>query len=207
MSALKELNVIICGVGGQGVVLMSELLGNAAIQDGIGVKGSEVLGMAQRGGSVQSNIRFGSDVYSPLTSEGKCDLLIALEPTEALRNINYLSESSIVILNTKKVVPYTVFLGMSSYPGLEEILHKLYQATKRVIALNAAPIAEEAGNLLAVNSVMVGALFATGRLPLNVATIKTVIHARFPSKLASDNIRAFELGYQSCVQARKKLSL
>ena len=82
-----------------------------------------------------------------------------------------------------------------------------YQATKRVIALNAAPIAEEAGNLLAVNSVMVGALFATGRLPLSMETIKTVIHARFPSKLASDNIRAFELGYQSCVQARKKLSL
>ena len=199
MSALKELNVIICGVGGQGVVLMSELLGNAAIQDGLEVRGSEVLGMAQRGGSVQSNIRFGNGVYSPLTPEGKCDVLIALEPTEALRNINYLSESSIVILNSKEIVPYTVFLGMSKYPNLEEILNKLDQVTKRVITLNAARIAEEAGNLLAVNSVMVGGLFATGRLPINVETMKTIIHARFPTKLASDNIKAFELGYQSCV--------
>jgi len=201
MSTSKELNVIICGVGGQGVVLMSELLGKAAIQDGLEVRGSEVLGMAQRGGSVQSNIRFGKGVYSPLTPEGKCDVLIALEPTEALRNINYLSESSIVILNSKKIVPYTVFLGMSRYPSLEEILDKLSQATKRVVTLNAAQIAEEAGSLLAVNSVMVGALFATGRVALNVETMKTVIHARFPLKVASDNIKAFELGYQSCVQA------
>jgi indolepyruvate ferredoxin oxidoreductase beta subunit len=204
MSTSKELNVIICGVGGQGVVLMSELLGKAAIRDGVEVKGSEVLGMAQRGGSVQSNIRFGKDVYSPLTPEGKCDVLIALEPSEVLRNIHYLSQSSIVILNSKKIVPYTVFLGMSGYPSLEEILDKLSQATKRVVILNAAQIAEEAGSLLAVNSVMVGALFATGRLALNVETMKTVIHDRLPGKVASDNIKAFELGYRSYSQARSQ---
>ena len=204
---VKEVNILIVGVGGQGVILMSELLGKAAVDSGLNVKGSEVLGMAQRGGSVQSNIRFGNGVHSPLTPEGQCDVLIALEPTEALRNINYLSDSSIVILNSKKIVPYTVSLGMSRYPSLEEILDKLYQATKRVITLNAAQIAEEAGNPLAVNSVMVGGLFATGRLPLNVETMKTIIHARFPFKLASDNIKAFELGYQSCVQARMEPSL
>jgi indolepyruvate ferredoxin oxidoreductase beta subunit len=88
-TAVKEMNIIIAGVGGQGVVLLSEILGNAAVRDGLKVRGSEVLGMAQRGGSVFSNIRLGSDVESPMTAEGKCSVLIGVEPSEALRNIQY----------------------------------------------------------------------------------------------------------------------
>ncbi len=114
--ATKELNIIICGVGGQGVVLMSELLGNAAVRDGVAVKGSEVLGMAQRGGSVFSNIRLGGDTLAPLTPEGRCDILIAVEPSEALRNIQYLAKDGVVVLNSRQVYPYTVFLGQSGYP-------------------------------------------------------------------------------------------
>jgi indolepyruvate ferredoxin oxidoreductase beta subunit len=199
----KELDIIICGVGGQGVVLMSELLGNAAVRDGIEVKGSEVLGMAQRGGSVFSNIRLGSGIYAPLTPEGKCDILIAVEPSEALRNIHYLSKTSMVILNSREVIPYTVFLGSSGYPGPEEILEKLNKVAERVITLDAARLAEEAGNLQSTNVVMLGALFGSGLMSIKIETAKAVIQARFPARTAEANLKAFDLGYQEVQKALK----
>jgi indolepyruvate ferredoxin oxidoreductase beta subunit len=198
---VKEFNVLITGVGGQGVILMSELLGNAAVKDGLRVRGSEVLGMAVRGGSVFSNIRIGSEVYGPLTPVGKCDILVGMEPSEALRNIIYLSKSSLVILNTRTVVPFTVFLGKSGYPSLEEVLGKLDNTSSRVITLNAAQIAEEAGSLLSANIVMLGATFGTGLLPIKIESVKAVIQARFPAKAAPANIRAFDLGWQVCQRA------
>ena len=201
MAMTKELNIIICGVGGQGVVLMSELLGNAAVRDDIEVKGSEVLGMAQRGGSVFSNIRLGSEAYAPMTPEGECDVLVAMEPSEALRNINYLSKSSLVVLNSREVRPFTVFLGQSGYPSLEAILAKLNQIVGRVVTLDAALIAEEAGSLQSANMVMLGALFGTGLMPIKTETVQAVIQARFPAKAAGVNIKAFEMGYQEVQQA------
>jgi indolepyruvate ferredoxin oxidoreductase beta subunit len=192
---VKELNVIICGVGGQGVVLMSELLGHAAVEEGLKIMGSEVLGMAQRGGPVFSNIRIGSEVYAPLTADGKCDVMVALEPSEALRNIHFLSKSSLVILNTRAVVPYTVFIGESKYPALEEILAKLNEIAGKVIVLDASKIAGEAGNLQSVNIVMLGASFGTGKMPVKLETLKGAIQGRFSAKLAAANIKAFDLGY------------
>jgi indolepyruvate ferredoxin oxidoreductase beta subunit len=206
MAVKNELEVIICGVGGQGVVLMSELLGNAAVRDGIEVKGSEVLGMAQRGGSVFSNIRLGSGAYAPLTPEGKCDVLIAVEPSEALRNIHYLSKSSLVVVNSREVMPFTVFLGRSGYPSLEEILAKLNKITDRVVTLEATQLAEKAGNLQSVNVVMLGALFGTGLMPVKAETAKAVIQARFPAKAAGVNLKAFELGYQEVQQTLKGMA-
>ncbi len=200
---VKEFNILITGVGGQGVILISELLGNAAVSDGLNVRGSEVLGMAVRGGSVISTIRIGSEVYGPLIPMGKCDILIGIEPSEALRNITYLSPSSLVILNMAKVVPTSVFIGESSYPSLEEIVEKLSQIANRVIRLKAAQIAEEAGSVMAANIVMLGALFGTGQLPIKIETTKEQIRARFSAKLAPVNIKAFDLGYQTCQQALK----
>jgi indolepyruvate ferredoxin oxidoreductase beta subunit len=199
----NELNIIISGVGGQGVVLLSELLGTAAVADGVAVKGSEVLGMAQRGGSVFSNIRLGGDVIAPLTPEGKCDILIAVEPSEALRNIQYLAKDSVVVLNATKVLPFTVFLGKSGYPEIDAIIAKLHDVTDRVITLDAAQLAETAGSLQAANVVMLGALYGTGLLPVSVATAKEAILARFKGKVGEINIRAFELGYEEVKQALK----
>lgn len=200
---VKEFNILITGVGGQGVILISELLGNAAVNDGLNVRGSEVLGMAVRGGAVTSTIRIGSEVYGPLIPMGKCDILIGIEPSEALRNITYLSPSSLVILNMAKVVPTSVFIGESSYPSLEEIVEKLSQIANRVIRLKAAQIAEEAGSVMAANIVMLGALFGTGQLPIKIETTKEQIRARFSAELAPVNIKAFDLGYQTCQQALK----
>lgn len=200
---VKEFNILLAGVGGQGVILMSELLGKAAIADGLKVRGSEILGMAVRGGPVTSLIRIGDDVYGPLIPQGKCDVLIGLEPSEGLRNASYLSKSSLAILNTVPIVPSTVSLGRSSYPSLDQILEKLNSVASKVITLDAVRIAQDAGSLLAANVVMLGALFGTGLLPIKIATIKEAIQARFPAKVAPINIKAFDLGYQVSQQATK----
>jgi indolepyruvate ferredoxin oxidoreductase beta subunit len=194
---VDEFNILIAGVGGQGVILMSELLGGAAVQDGLQVRGSEVLGMAVRGGSVSSTIRIGSEVFGPATPMGKCNILVSMEAAEALRNISFLSPSSSVILNTQAIVPYTVSLGESKYPSLEKIVEKLAGASSRVITLDAIEIAQEAGSRLAANMVMLGALFGTKQLPIRVETIKKGLQSRFSAKLAPVNTRAFELGYQT----------
>jgi indolepyruvate ferredoxin oxidoreductase, beta subunit len=201
-TAVKELNIIISGVGGQGVVLMSEILGNAAVRDGLKVRGSEVLGMAQRGGSVFSNIRLGTDVESPMTSDGKCDILVALEPSEALRNIQYLNKNSIVIFNTHKIIPATVSMGKSIYPEIEQIKEKLQSVARRVMEIDALAIAEKAGNRQSVNVVMLGTLFGCTDMPLNESTVKDCIKERVPAKAADVNIRAFDLGSQACATSR-----
>jgi len=200
---VKEFNILITGVGGQGVILMSELLGKSAVEERLRVRGSEILGMAVRGGSVTSAIRLGDEVYGPLIPMGKCDALVGMEPSEALRNITYLSKSSLVIVNMAITLPFTISIGKSKYPSLEEILEKLDNASGRVIKLDATQIAQQAGSLLATNIVMLGALFGIGKLPISIETIKETIRARFPAKTAPVNIKAFDLGYQACQQALK----
>ncbi len=196
-TAVKELNIIIAGVGGQGVILMSEVLGNAAVRDGLKVRGSEVLGMAQRGGSVFSNIRLGEDVFSPMTPDGKCDLLVALEPSEALRNIQYLNKNSIVMMNIRKVIPATVSMGKSTYPEIDQIKSKLESVAGKVIALDAVDMSEKAGNRQASNVVMLGALFGSGKMPIKIETVKESIKERVPAKAVEVNMKAFDMGYDA----------
>jgi indolepyruvate ferredoxin oxidoreductase beta subunit len=200
---VKEFNILITGVGGQGVILISELLGGAAVKDKLKVRGSEILGMAVRGGSVTSSIRIGEEVYGPLIPTGKCHVLVGMEPSEALRNIACLSKSSLVLVNTTVTVPFTVSIGESKYPGAEEILSQLGKASGRIVQLDAVKTAQEAGSRLATNVVMLGALFGTGQLPIKIATIKETIRERFPAKLAPVNIKAFDLGYEACRQVVK----
>jgi len=126
-----------------------------------------------------------------------------MEPAETLRNITYMAKSGLIILNTQRIVPVMVLLGKSSYPSLEEILEKLWWVANKVITLNAAQIAEEAGSLMTANIVMLGVLSGSGQLPIKVETIKEQIHARFPAKVAAVNIKAFDLGYQAYQKAVK----
>jgi indolepyruvate ferredoxin oxidoreductase beta subunit len=199
----KELNIIICGTGGQGVVLLSELLGSAAVRDGVPLKGSEVLGMAQRGGSVFSNIRLGEDALAPLTPEGKVDVIIAVEPSEALRNIQYLAKGGVVVLNSQTVLPFTVFLGKSGYPTIKQIEDGMKKVTNKIITLDASALAQQAGSLQSANVVMLGALYGTGLVPMSVETAKTAILGRFKAKVGEINIKAFDLGYEAVQKALK----
>jgi indolepyruvate ferredoxin oxidoreductase, beta subunit len=198
---VKELNVIVAGVGGQGVVLLSDILGNAAVQSGYQVRGSEVLGMAQRGGSVFSNIRIGEEVFSPMTTDGKCDILIAIEPSEALRNVQYISKNTTVILNTVKVIPATVSMGKSSYPDISVITAKLQAIAGKVITLDAVDSALKAGNRQASNVVMLGALFGIGKMPISLETIKEAVAQHVPVKAVAVNLTAFDLGYETACKA------
>lgn len=198
---VKEYNILITGVGGQGVILMSELLGKTAVNEGLKVRGSEVLGMAVRGGPVVSMIRLGEDVYGPLIPVGKADALVAMEPAEGLRNINYLAKTGSIIVNTQKIVPPTVSIGASKYPGLEMIEEKLRAHSSKLVSLDANQIALSAGSLLSVNIVMLGGLFGFGKIPIKLDAIKEAIQAHFPAKTAPVNLKAFDLGYQACRQA------
>jgi indolepyruvate ferredoxin oxidoreductase, beta subunit len=179
-------------------------LGSAAVRDGVALKGSEVLGMAQRGGSVFSNIRLGEDALAPLTPEGKVDVIIAIEPSEALRNIQYLTKGGVVVLNSQTVLPFTVFLGKSGYPSIKQIEDGLKKVTDKIITMDASALAQQAGSLQSANVVMLGALYGTGLVPMSVETAKAVILRRFKGKVGEVNIKAFDLGYEAVQKALKK---
>ncbi len=186
----KPKNVLIAGVGGQGIILASEVLAMAAMDAGYDVKQSEVHGMAQRGGAVVSHIRFGKRVWSPMIEKGTCDLLLSFEKSEALRWAEYLKPDAVILLNTQEIIPVTVTQGLSEYP--HDAPQRLRDAGFRVIELDALSLAEEAGTALAVNIVMCGA--ASHFLPIPEEVWKGAIERRVPPKFKDVNLRAFELG-------------
>ena len=191
---VREVNLVLAGVGGQGTILMSELLGNASVMEGLRVRGAEVLGMAQRGGSVMTLVRFGSEVHAPLVPEGKGDVMVSMEPSESLRNILYLAKGGTAIINLRRQVPPSTFLKISKYGDINEILNKIRQHASKVMTLDAISLAEKAGSTLAANVVMLGALIASGKVPLKPETIKKVLSERFKGKTLEINLKAFELG-------------
>jgi indolepyruvate ferredoxin oxidoreductase beta subunit len=153
--------------------------------------------MAIRGGPVFSFVRVGSEVHGSLVPEGKGNALVGLEPTEALRNITYLSKNGIAIINTRSVVPYTVPLGLAKYPQMKKVLETLKRNSRRVIAFDGTKLAKEAGVSVATNMVMLGALAGTGKLPVRNKTLKKVIRAHFSKEMAQINIKAFLLGFEA----------
>jgi indolepyruvate ferredoxin oxidoreductase beta subunit len=136
-----------------------------------------------------------------MTADGKCDILIAIEPSEGLRNIQYLSKNSTVVLNIRKVIPSTVSLGKSTYPEIDDIVKKLKVASDKVITLDAIELAEKAGNRQSANVVMIGALFGSGKIPITPETMKAHISAKFAGKGADINIKAFDLGFETVKKA------
>ncbi|MCQ8903959.1 MAG: indolepyruvate ferredoxin oxidoreductase subunit beta [Methanothrix sp.] len=183
-------DMVIVGVGGQGVILISEIIGRAALKAGIPVRAAETHGMAQRGGSVINHTRLGC-VYGPMVPEGGADILLALEPAEALRYGRYLSTGGVALVNTTPVLPTTVTTGQFRYPDIEEILAPL-RGFARVIAMNATEIAERAGNPQTANIVMLGAM--SRFMPVDEALILDALRDSVPRKYIDVNMKAFELG-------------
>ena len=186
-----EFNILICGVGGQGTILASYVLGNAALKDGHKVRLGEIHGMAQRGGSVVSHVRMGDEVYGTVIPEGKADIIVAFEPLEALRNLSYLKNGGKTILNTEKINPISVSLGESEYPPLDEILSNLSEKGK-VYHFNATEIAKKVGNQVTMNMVMMGALSLLETPIKNETLLETIVSVL--SKKAEINMKAFEAG-------------
>lgn len=183
-------NIMIVGVGGQGTLLTSRILGRLATRAGYDVKLSEVHGMAQRGGSVVTFVRFGGKVAEPIVEEGQADVLIAFERLEALRYLHFLKKDGVVVVNDLRIDPITVVTGAAAYP--DDIITKLKQA-RRTIAVNATEEAKKLGVPKAFNVVVLGA--AARHMNFAKDDWLRVVEETVPPKTVEINKRAFETGY------------
>ncbi len=193
MSDNKITNILVSGIGGQGVMTAAEVLSQTALAQGYDVKKTEVAGMAQRGGVVTSHVRFGERVLSPAIPPGEADILIAFEPAEALRWCTHLRPGGVAMVNTMKQEPPVVSLGLYDYP--EDPVNEIRQAGVDVHAFDAGAIARELGNFRLVNTVMLGAI--ARYLPFSPEILKNQIIDRFRArkpKLVEINEKAFEAG-------------
>jgi indolepyruvate ferredoxin oxidoreductase beta subunit len=189
---MVKLNILIAGVGGQGVVLASDILGDVALEAGLDVKKTDTLGMAQRGGSVVTHLRIGEEVASPLIGEGKADILLAFEKVEAARWSAYMRHGASAIVNDMAIPPLSVSLGSESYPQDDEIIQMLGQRAAEVMLIKGSRRADEIGNPKVLNIFMLGTLSML--TPFNPELWKRVIAHRLPPKILDMNLSAFELG-------------
>ncbi len=186
-------SVMIVGVGGQGTLLASRLLGAAMTAKGFDVKVSEVHGMSQRGGSVVTYVRYGEKVYSPIIEEGEADIILAFEQLEAARYLPYLKKGGTVVVNTQKMDPMPVVTGAAKYP--EGVLDAIAAKGVKVLALDALSLAEQAGSVKAVNVVLIGAMAKSlGQEP---ETWLNAIEETVPAKFLEMNRKAFQLGFDA----------
>jgi indolepyruvate ferredoxin oxidoreductase beta subunit len=192
---MKEFNIVLAGVGGQGTILAAEILGVAAVKDGLNVRVSEIHGMAQRGGSVTSNVRIGERVLSSTVMEGQADVLLGFEPIETLRNLRYASEKTLVVVSDEKIPPTELAAKNVAYPSMDEIVEKINHVTKKVVIVETERLAKKAGSILTRNVVLLGALTATGKMPVKTESLMEALRELAPTKHVEMNVEAFKLGY------------
>lgn len=203
MGKKPVMNVILAGVGGQGSILASHLLAEAALKDGQEVKLAETYGGATRGGSVLSHVRIG-EAWSPRTPEDGADIIVGMEPLEALRRaLKFLKPGGWVLMNTHPWYPVDVTAGGMEYPSLECIVDALQQLDGHVFTLDATDLALQAGNSRTANVAMLGGLFALGELDITEENLFQAMEEHWPSRLAEVNRKAYQLGYQY-VSKRKR---
>jgi indolepyruvate ferredoxin oxidoreductase beta subunit len=186
--------LIIVAVGGQGNLLASRVIGEAALLSDVPVRMSEIHGMAQRGGVVESAIVLG-DAKSTIISDGEADLLVGFEPAETLRALGKCNQGTTVITNLAPLSPFTVTTGQATYPKLQEIQDLLQAKTARLIAFDATAMAKQAGNVMAVNMVLLGAMARTGILPISADSLREAIRTKTKKAFVETNLKAFELGF------------
>jgi len=190
---METKRLVLVGVGGQGNILASRLVGEACVAAGIPAVVSEIHGMAQRGGIVETDVVIG-DATSPIVSEGEADVLIGFEPSETLRSLNKCNENTVVITNVKPLPPFTVAIGQGIYPDIDEALALIKARVRSLISLNGDELAEKAGNLLSLNMVMLGALIGSGVIPLEEGALKETIARSTKQAFLESNLKAFDLG-------------
>ena len=190
---MKTTSVMIVGVGGQGSLLASKLLGRLLMDEGYDVKVSEVHGMSQRGGSVVTYVRFGEKVYSPIVTDGEADIIISFEKLEAARYARFLKEGGRIVVNTQQIDPMPVIIGAAQYP--ETVLTELTDKNVNIDALDALSLAEEAGSSRAVNIVLMGKAAKYFDIPYErwIRAIENTVAPKFVEM----NKKAFDLGFNS----------
>ena len=185
------MNIMIVGVGGQGTLLASRILGGVALAQGFDVKVSEVHGMSQRGGSVVTYVKYGKEVHSPIIPEGEADVILAFEQLEACRYLEYLKKNGKLLVNSQKINPLPVIIGAAKYP--DELIAKIKATGASVFETDALALAEKAGSTKAANVVLIGLLASRMDIPQKVW--QDVIAQTVPPKFLEINKKAFEAGY------------
>jgi indolepyruvate ferredoxin oxidoreductase beta subunit len=188
-------NIILTGVGGQGVITAANILGKAVLKAGLNVYVSEIHGMAQRGGSVNCSVRIG-DVYGPIVAEGTADAIISTEPIEALRYIKYSNKKTKIITDINPVIPFTVSVGNDKYPNLEKVFSEL-RKNGELYVIDANKIAREAGNIITKNIILLGSLAATDILQFKSDLLLETILENVPLNFKEINKKAFKEGFKA----------
>jgi indolepyruvate ferredoxin oxidoreductase beta subunit len=196
---MDSIRLIIVAVGGQGNLLASKVLGEAALLADVPVRMSEIHGMAQRGGVVESAIVFG-DAQSMLISDAEADVLLGFEPCETLRALNKCNPDTVVITNTAPLPPFTVAIGKGTYPDLIQLQDLIRAKTRRLVAFDGLALARAAGSPMALNMVLLGALIQTGILPIKANHIKQAIATKTKSSFVDINQKAFDLGFEAAAK-------
>ena len=192
-------NMIIAGVGGQGNVLASQILGQMLVSQDYIITIGETYGLSQRGGSVMSHLRISKrDQFSPLIPKGTCDFVMGLEPTEALRVLKQFGNPKVsMLINTRPIYPMDVIAGNATYPEVNTVLEKVHHLSERIWTINATEIALEMGDPIFSNMVMIGAFSVLDLLPLNRSWFQEVIEDLLPAKKLSSNLDAFDRGREA----------
>ena len=202
MSYKKSYQIYIIGVGGQGTIKTATIIGEAAMAQGLNVVMSEVHGMAQRGGTVVTELKIG-DSLSPLNEKYSADLLLAFEPSELLRATNIIGKDTNIIASCSSIIPFTVSLGISKYPDINQIIERLSKKVDNLHFIDAEKIAIEAGNIIAANIVILGAALATSKFPLKKENIIESMKQNLPIKSIDMNIKALEMGSKEYLKISK----
>lgn len=184
-----SVNIILCGVGGQGTVLASKLIASCAMKKNIAVMSAETIGMAQRGGSVFSHLRLGEDVCTPMIAKGEGDIMIAFEPAEAVRMLPYLKKEGTVIVNNLSVMPVTASLGANTY-NANEMIDYLKEKVKNLIVVDGKKACESIGSMKVLNTVLLGAGLHTGKLPMSIEDMQEVMAEKVKPQFLNMNIKA-----------------
>jgi indolepyruvate ferredoxin oxidoreductase beta subunit len=191
-----EFNIVLSGVGGQGTLLVAEVLGTAAIKEGLNVRVSEIHGMAQRGGAVVSTVRIGEKVQAPTVLEGQADVLVGFEPIETVRSLRFASEKTAVLMSDERIFPSELAAKKMTYPDMKDIVEKIHRFTGKIIIVETEKLAREAGSTLTQNIVLLGALAATEKVPIKNESLIEAIQELVPAKNVGMNVKAFKLGYE-----------
>jgi indolepyruvate ferredoxin oxidoreductase beta subunit len=199
---VSNLNIIIAGVGGQGTILASRVLAQAALNAGLEAKTSETIGMAQREGSVQSHVRIGAVDFGPVIGKNQADILLGFEPAEAQRTSGLVKPSGFGLVNIHPIRPVTVALGSAAYP-LEQIQAFLGNQPFPIVFLNAFQMAVTIGNIKTINAIMLGALGSSGKLPFDKEQVKKALLELVPHRFRGINERAFEIGSKVLEEASR----
>ncbi len=195
------MRIFFTGVGGQGTLLATRLVGEAGLEQGLRVGMSEIHGMAQRGGVVESSVVMG-EVSSPPIPDGEADILMAFEPLEAARALPKCNGKTLAVTSTVPIVPFTVATGQSAYPSLESLFEAVEKRVARFVKVDAVELSKKAGSDRAGNIVMVGVLAGLGWLPIDRPNWEQALRKILPAKILDENLKAFHLGYEAGAAAK-----